>query len=216
MRQADHHGWRRAEFLGLFVLAPGLIALFLPPRQMFPALFAFTGLGLVLLHLTPGFRWNDLARGLRQVSWAPVLGFAAATATVSLAAILATRPDAAFGLVRERPALLALIVVLYPLLSALPQELIFRVLYFRRYGPVLPAGTRGLVLNAAVFSFAHLMYWSLVVAVMTFAGGLVFAAAYERRGSFALALALHAVAGWIVFAFGLGIFFYSGNVTRPF
>ena len=71
-------------------------------------------------------------------------------------------------------------------------------------------------LNAALFSFAHLMYWSGVVALMTFAGGLVFAWAYVRRGSFALAVVLHSVAGVILFAAGLGIYFYSGNVVRPF
>ena len=106
--------------------------------------------------------------------------------------------------------------MLYPLLSALPQELIFRPLFFRRYGPVLPTGIGALWLNGAVFGFAHLMYWSWLVAVLTFAGGIAFAWAYERAGSFPLAVAFHAVAGWIVFAVGLGLFFYSGNVVRPF
>ena len=92
----------------------------------------------------------------------------------------------------------------------------FRVLWFRRYGAILPDGGPGLVLNAAVFSLAHLMYWSWIVAAMTFAGGLAFAWAYRRRGSFAMAVVLHAIAGQIVFALGLGMFFYAGNVTRPF
>ena len=73
-----------------------------------------------------------------------------------------------------------------------------------------------LVLNAALFSLAHLMYWSWVVALMTFSGGLVFAWVYERRGNFAETVVLHSVAGVIVFALGLGVFFYSGNVQRPF
>ena len=44
----------RLEF-GLFYIGlPLLIAVLFPPNWMFPALFALTGLGIVLLHQTPG------------------------------------------------------------------------------------------------------------------------------------------------------------------
>lgn len=214
--KAGRAGRLSAEFLGLYGLVPLAIAVFLPPRLMFAALFLMTGVALALLHATPGFRWGELLRGTGRVGWRPVLGFALATAAISIAAILATRPDAAFGLIRERPRLLAMIVILYPVLSALPQELVFRPLFFRRYGALLPGGWRGIAANAATFSFAHLMYWNWIVVALTFAGGLVFAAAYERQGSFPLAVVLHSVAGWVIFAVGLGVFFYSGNVVRPF
>jgi hypothetical protein len=36
------------------------------------------------------------------------------------------------------------------------------------------------------------------------------------RGNFPEAVVSHSVAGIIVFALGLGVFFYSGNVERPF
>ena len=93
----------------------------------------------------------------------------------------------------------------------------FRPLFFRRYGSLLPDGrVAPIVLNAAIFSFAHLMYWSWVVAAMTFAGGLAFAWSYRVRGNFPEAVVSHSVAGIIVFVLGLGVFFYSGNVERPF
>lgn len=207
--------WLWAEFVGLYVVAPTVMAVFLPPRMLFPGLFLVTALGLVLLARTPGFQVATLRRG-PPIRWGRVLAFALITLAISAAVMLGTRPDAAFDMVQRRPLFLLVIAILYPLLSALPQELIFRVLYFSRYGPILPTGGRGLALNAALFSFAHLMYWSGIVAVMTFAGGLVFAWAYARRGSFALAVVLHSVAGVILFAAGLGIYFYSGNVVRPF
>jgi membrane protease YdiL (CAAX protease family) len=204
-----------AEFLGLFVVVPVATAVFLPPRAMFPVLFGFTVVGIWLLARTPGFRWAELKRGWDAVRWPVVLGFAAATLAVSLAVIWLTAPEAAFRLVQDQPWLLAMIVLFYPILSALPQELIFRPLFFRRYGTLLPAGAL-LVANAALFSLAHLMYWSAVVAAMTFAGGLVFGWAYSHRRSFPLAVVLHSVSGWVIFTVGLGVFFYSGNVTRPF
>ncbi len=116
------------------------------------------------------------------------------------------------------PARLRFLVVLwmlYPLLSALPQELIFRALFFHRYGALVPDPRTARLANAAIFSLAHLMYWSPVVSVMTFAGGWLFADTYLKRG-FPAVWALHGIAGNALFAVGMGAFFWSGNVVRPF
>lgn len=221
MRMADAAvagGIRRgrlwAEFGMLFIAVPVAIAAILPASSMFPALFAATALGVVLLHLTPGFSWRELGRG--RVDGLFVAGFALACFCCAMAVSWVTTGGRPFDFAAANPALMVAILILYPVLSALPQELVFRPLFFRRYGPILPEGAAGLILNAAVFSFAHLMYWSWIVAAMTFAGGLAFAWAYRVRGSFPLAVVLHAVAGQIVFVLGLGMFFYSGNVERPF
>ena len=201
------------EWGGLYLGLPLLIAVLLPPGSMFPALFAGTALGVWLLHRTQGFHWRDLARG--QIDRGAVAGFAAVTLAVALGVAMATTGDPLRFAV-ARPGFLVLVLIFYPVLSALPQELVFRVLWFRRYAGILPDGAPGIVLNAAVFSLAHLMYWSWVVAGMTFAGGLAFAWAYRRRGSFAMAVVMHGLAGQIVFALGLGVLFFAGNATRPF
>ena len=208
--------WLKTEFVGFFIAAPILIAILLPPQQMFNALFLFAGVGLVLLSATRGFRWRSLRENWRNWRWTEVLLFCLAVFLSSLAIVLWSNPAALFNLPRQRPELLVLIWTLYPLVSALPQELFYRVLYFRRYDAILPTGPRGDVLNAALFSLAHLMYWSWIVALMTLAGGLLFAWAYRKRGSFFYALLLHGLAGNILFATGMGIYFYSGNVVRPF
>lgn len=203
------------EFLLLFWIAPVGVAVFLPPAAVVPALAAFTALGIVLLQATPGFCWRGLLRNPQIPAW-PVLALAAATLAVSVAVVWLSRPDDLFWLVRERPGLLLAVVLLYPLLSALPQELLYRALFFRRYRVLLPRGNAGLVFNAAAFSLAHLPFWNWTVAVLSFAGGLVFGWAYHRRGSFLLAVVLHALAGAIVFVAGMGAFFYTGMVERPF
>ena len=210
-----HRATLWVEFIGLFGIVPVAVALLLPPQAMLPVLFVFTALGAWLLQRTPGFAWSDLRRGWHQVRPWPVLALAAVTLTVSLGVLHITAPGAAFGLLRHRPLMLAAILFIYPLLSALPQEVIFRPLFFRRYGRILPGGA-ALCMNAAVFSLAHLMYWSVIVAAMTFFGGLAFGWAYVRRDSFPLAVVLHSVAGCVLFTAGLGIYFYSGNVQRPF
>jgi len=207
---------RLGEFFGLYVLAPVVMAVFIPPGLLFPVLFGVTAVGIVLLHVTEGFHWHDLLRGMDALRLPLVLGFGALTAVIGGLVVWVLVPEQRFGLLDHSPALFLLIAVLYPLLSALPQEIVYRALFFGRYGAFLPSGRIGLILNAALFSLAHLMYWSWVVALMSFAGGIVFAWAYERRRSFVLAVVLHSLAGVILFALGLGVFFYSGNVVRPF
>ena len=204
----------RGELAALYLAAPVVAALI--PLDSVPLLaLAALGGGLALLHATPGFRWRELTTGWSRVAWGRVMAFAGATAVVGLVVVLTLRPEAAFEPGRSRPWLLAAIVLLYPPLSALPQELLFRALFFRRYGPVLPRGVACQVaLNAALFALAHLAYRSWVVALMTLAGGLAFAHAHRVRGSFPEAVALHAAAGAVLFALGLGTWFFLGG-ARP-
>ncbi|MGB0900496.1 CPBP family intramembrane glutamic endopeptidase [Halocynthiibacter sp.] len=208
--------WLLVEFLLLFVVVPVGVAVWLPPTRMFAALAVFMVLGLILLWRTPGFSWRIMFQGWSKMQFWPVVGIALAVAGASYAILMRTAPDRLFAMLMYRPDVMLVIAVFYPLVSALPQELIFRVLFFRRYKPVIPSGVGAVWLNAALFSLAHLMYWSWVVAVMTFVGGLIFAWAYKTRESLPLAIVLHSVAGVVLFAFGMGIYFYSGAVVRPF
>ncbi|WP_410219099.1 type II CAAX prenyl endopeptidase Rce1 family protein [Paracoccus sp. (in: a-proteobacteria)] len=209
------HRWLKIEFAALYVGAPLAIALFLPPGQLFTALALFSVAGLALLWITGGFRWRVLVRGWRKAPWWEMLGIALATMVAGWIILTISNPDALFAIPRHRPEFLLVIWIFYPILSALPQELIFRPLFFHRYGAILPPGQAAIALNAAIFSFAHLMYWSWIVAIMTFVGGWIFARAYLRYG-FPAAFLLHAVAGNVLFAVGMGAYFYTGNVVRPF
>ena len=207
--------WLQVEFAALYVGAPLAIALFLPPDQLFTALAVFSLAGMALLWITGGFRWRVLVRGWRRMPWQELAGIALATLAAGWLILAWMRPEALFSIPRNRPEYLLVIWTFYPNLSALPQEQIYRPLFFHRYGAILPQGRAAIALNAAIFSFAHLMYWSWIVAIMTFVGGWFFARAYLRHG-FPAAWALHAVAGNVLFAVGMGVYFYSGNVVRPF
>lgn len=207
--------WLRIEFAALYIGAPLAIALFMPGHLLFEALALLMVAGMLLLWRTGGFGWHSLVRGWRRVPWQEILGIVVATLITGVVILWFSNPARLFDIPRNRPEILLMIWPLYPLLSALPQELIFRPLFFHRYGTLLPAGRGAIAINAAIFSFAHLMYWSWVVALMTFVGGWVFARAYLRHG-FPAAWILHAVAGNILFAVGMGYYFYSGNVVRPF
>lgn len=207
--------WHRvrlaAEFSALFVGVPLALAFLLPPTAMFTVLGVMTAIGILLLHRTPGFSWDELWRG--PVPWRPVVLALLLTAAAGVAGTLVLFPHMLFFLPRQNTGLWLVILALYPLLSALPQELLFRPLFFRRYGSLFPSVHLAVWANALLFSIAHLMYAHPVVLGMTFVGGWLFGWLYAVRGSFGAALLLHAVAGQILFTSGLGILFYSGAVA---
>jgi hypothetical protein len=191
-----------------------MLALALPPSAMLPLLFAVTLVGLALLARTSGFRWRELVRGWGRIDWRAVGAAGAVTAAVCGALVWLLVPGQALMLPRDMPGLWLTIMALYPLLSALPQEVVFRPLFFRRYGALFPSERAALLVNAAVFALAHLMFWNWVALALSFAGGLIFALGYLRRG-FPTAVALHAFCGAIVFTSGIGTFFYHGAVPGP-
>jgi len=199
--------WSRAIEAGVLYLgAPLVMALVLPPSALFPTLFALTALAMVLLALTPEFRWSELARGWGRLDWAHVGLVAVVTAAACGLVVWLLVPGQALRLPRTMPGLWLLILLLYPLLSALPQEILFRLLFFRRYGGLFPSQGAALAANAAAFGLAHLMFWNSVAVGMSAVGGLIFAHGYLARGGFPMAVVLHAVCG------AIGTFFYHGAV----
>lgn len=201
-----------AEFVGLFLAAPLAMLLFFGLYPLFGALLAVTALSFVLLARTPGFRPRELLRGCVLCHWRLIAGFAAVAAGVAFTLALALVPGRVLELPRYRPDLWLTIMLLYPLLSALPQEVIFRTLFYRRYAGLFPDGRAALAVNAAVFSFAHLFYQNPVAIGLTLVVGVIFAWSYQRTGSFLLVVILHAIAGQMIFTSGLGVYFYHGAI----
>jgi membrane protease YdiL (CAAX protease family) len=202
--------WLGIEFGILFVGLPLVMALALPADWLWPVLFGMAAAALVLLGLTPGFRWRELAAG--RIGWGRVAVAAVATTGVCALLVWWLVPQQALWLPRRAPGLWLAILGLYPLLSALPQELVFRPLFFRRYAGLFPDRRGAVAANALVFALAHLMFWNWVALALCLAGSVLFAVAYLGRGGFPEALLLHAICGAIVFTSGLGGFFYHGAV----
>ena len=155
---------------------------------------------------------SELLRGPVLGEWKLILGFTllSALALSGLAVLLV--PGRFLEMVRYRPELWLMIMVLYPLLSALPQEIIFRTLFFRRYGRLFANPQVAVAANVGVFVLAHLFFREPVTLALTAAGGFVFAWAYLRHESMLLAVVLHAIAGQLVFTTGLGVYFYHGAI----
>ena len=105
-----------------------------------------------------------------------------------------------------------MISVFYPLFSVIPQGLAYRSLFFHRYGNLFPGKTTKIIVSAAVFAFAHILYKNWMVLVLTFLAGLIFGYRYYKTKSLAISVVEHAMYGVWLFACGLGYFFVSSMV----
>ncbi len=116
---------------------------------------------------------------------------------------------------REIPVLLMMIALLYPWVSAYPQEVTHRAFFFHRYAPIIGEGRTAFVLNVAAFSWLHAPMWNWVALAMTIPAGILFAWTYLRSRSALASGFEHAIYGIWTFATGLGWFVFtgSGNVT---
>lgn len=113
-----------------------------------------------------------------------------------------------FSLVNTQPLAWLLIILLYPILSVYPQELLYRLYFFTRYRPIFQPPWLMITVNSLLFGYAHIVFNNWISVTFTFAGGIMFAYTYHRHRSLLLASIEHALYGCFVFTIGLGWFFY--------
>jgi membrane protease YdiL (CAAX protease family) len=112
----------------------------------------------------------------------------------------------------QSPGTWALVMLLYPVLAALPQEVIFRAFFFARYGGLFSNPVALVVCNGLSFGLAHLIYGNWVAVALSTLGGWLFAYRYHRTRSL-LAVGLeHGLWGDLLFTLGIGWYLYSGSI----
>ncbi|MGH1403166.1 MAG: CPBP family intramembrane glutamic endopeptidase [Alphaproteobacteria bacterium] len=121
-------------------------------------------------------------------------------------------PSKMFVMLQERPFGLFLLFIIYPLLSALPQELIFCSFFFHRYKRFFKSERARIIASALVFAYAHVLYINWIAPFFSLIAGLIFAMTYAKTRSLALVTIEHALYGNALFMIGLGWYFWSGAV----
>jgi membrane protease YdiL (CAAX protease family) len=145
-----------------------------------------------------------------------VLAELAVLSALLVAVTMWLAPDHLFDLVRTRPRLWAIVLLVYPLLSVYPQEIVYRAFFAHRYAPLLPLEAGRVVASAALFAFGHVFFPRPWIAMsLTFFGGLLFAYRYEESHSLLLVSIEHAVFGQLLFTIGLGRYFYAAPWPPP-
>lgn len=209
------------EFILLFVLLP--LGYRFSPVRLSPlpwlwvaALYCY----LVLRHSAdfPMTRLWNAAAGTGRLS--SVLTIFAVVTVVFALGVRWLAPQLLFGMVRARPGLWALVMVLYPVLSVYPQSIVYRAFLMHRYAGLVAGLQLGdaarnallILASAAAFAFVHIIFRNPLAVALTFAGGLLFAWRYQTSGSLAISALEHALYGCMLFTLGLGQYFYHGRI----
>ena len=206
---------RRLELLAIFGLGPLAVRAWCPSWAFLPLLAIVAAASVATLYrdttfLRQRFRlvWTDLSRpALRRLALRGVLAAGVIATIVRLAF-----PDRWFDLPREHVVAWLVIVVLYPVVSVVPQELVFRVFFFHRYRAVLGEKWLAIAVGALAFGWVHVVFGNWLAVVLSALGGGLLADTYRRTRSLTLVSLEHALYGQLLFTIGLGEFFYHGRV----
>ncbi|MEZ5924512.1 MAG: type II CAAX endopeptidase family protein [Hyphomicrobiaceae bacterium] len=205
---------RWLEMLLLFLGLPLAMAavIYRGHVPLFAALPPVLGLMVILMVADRSFSLRrPLGRGFGLGELALILGMFAVLGGALAAWVYVQEPHRFLSLPRARPRIWMFIMLVYPLVSVVTQEILYRVFYFHRYRLLFErAPWLGILVNAALFSFGHIFFWNWPAMILTFFGGLIFAWRYTRTGSFWAVALEHTLYGNLVFTIGLGSYFFTG------
>ena len=197
------------EFLIIFFLIPLvviLINLFISNQKVFVflPLFLVFFLSLYLLKKTPSFSFNSLKK---KIDWKFFFLISLVFVISGFFYTMILDRNLLFNLPKNYFFLWVAVMIFYPIFSVIPQEIIFRVLFFERYSCLFKNQFLYLILNSIIFAYIHLVFQNFHAFFITLITSPVFAYAYLNK-SFKTCFLTHTIGGQLVFTYGLGKYFY--------
>jgi uncharacterized protein len=200
------------EFSFFFIALPLLIYDRILPNLPIPYLLASALAAFLILRHDPSFDSSRLTSwGSVRANLARLLVRDAVLLALLGLAVRFFAPQLLFSFVKRAPLFWAAVMLLYPLLSVYPQELLYRAFFFHRYQPLFGTGWTMLLASAVAFGFVHIIFGNGLAVGLCVIGGFVFSFTYQHSGSLPLACLDHALFGNFLFTIGLGQFFYHGS-----
>jgi uncharacterized protein len=207
-----------AEYLILFGAVPLILSLpICAPLPRLPILWIVAAAALHILWHDPTFQRRELCSPAPLLRHLPqILALFAAGVVIVSALVRVYLPELFLALPRLHPWFWAFVMVSYPILSVIPQGLVYRTWILHRYRPVFqPAGASPALLlfaSAAAFAAMHLLFHNWIAVAATFPGGILFARRHLDSRSLLVSSLEHALYGCFLFTIGLGQFF---GVSAP-
>jgi len=199
----------------LFVALPVLIFLHTTRWNVPLALWGVTAYAVVILNKTTDFSWRRAWAGssLKPYDfWVITSRFVISSIGVVFLAEW-IEPDFLFNLPHQKPLFWLLIMALYPLLSALPQEIVFRTFFMRRYAPLFSRNGEMLAAAGFAFGFIHIVFHNPISPLLSFICGFFLSSSYAVHQSLKRATIEHGFYGDMVFTVGLGYYFIVGHYS---
>ena len=200
------------ELLSIYVILPTILFLFVS-LPVLPILWLVTFLCIRAVFKDRTFDRNSLwhASALKSHGKTMLIQFVIIS-IILFALVYLFIPEQLFSLIRENPLFWLVIIILYPLISAYPQELLYRTFFFHRYQMLFTKRWQMITLNALLFGYMHIIFHNWIAVLLTIGGGFLFASMYERTRSTLLVSIAHALYGNLLFTIGLGTYFYTGTI----
>jgi CAAX protease family protein len=206
--------WLGLEMALIFLAAPFAVSAAVHDHNVpvFIALLPVLAIVLAFLLADPTFSlYQELSRGFGLGTLLSILAVFAVGASAIAIWIAQHHPDWLFEFPRHRPETYKRIMVLYPAMSVVAQELIYRTFYFHRYGALFGrAHWLAIGLNGVLFGLGHIVIGTELAVLGTMATGVLFATRYAMTRSYWAVFLEHTLWGALVFTVGLGQFFFTG------
>ncbi|WP_452231725.1 CPBP family intramembrane glutamic endopeptidase [Lacinutrix sp. MEBiC02595] len=196
--------YRFIEFFIIFILLP--VSFIWNYSVIIKLIFGFFGFGYVLyillkvekntFKINPNLNWIHF--------WKMTLLKTFLIAILTILFVWFTSKESLFSVLLNKPFLWIAILFFYSVFSVYPQELLYRTFYFQRYKKLFKSEVVLFLVNAIVFSLAHLFFKNILVLIMTFLGGILFAITYNKTKSTLLVSIEHAIYGCWLFTVGMG------------
>ena len=199
----------KIEFLIIYFLIP-LIVIFInfffseQKIFVFLPLFLVFFLSLYLLKKTPSFSFDFLKK---KTEWKFFFLVSLIFVVSGFVYTIILDSNLLFNLPKNYFFIWVAVILIYPILSVIPQEIIFRVLFFERYSCLFKNQFLYLILNSFIFAYIHLVFQNFHAFFITLITSPIFAYAYLNK-SFKTCFLTHTIGGQLVFTYGLGEYFY--------
>jgi membrane protease YdiL (CAAX protease family) len=205
--------WLWAEFIALFLGLPVYFYFNATRWNIHLTLWVAALYSLFILRRVQHFSWRNLWQG---AGWRvedrkqALIRFSIAAPLIILFTYYIA-PERMFSFPLQRPWFWLLVMVLYPILSVIPQEMVFRSFFFHRYKPLFSKTWAMILVSGLVFGFIHIVFHNFVSPSFCIIGGWMFAYSYSQHQSLKWAMVEHAAYGCLVFTVGIGFYFLVGG-----
>ena len=206
--------WLSVEMALIYLAAPFAISAAVHDYSVpvFIALLPVLGVTMLFLLADPSFSLQrELTRGFSLRTLLSILAVFVIAGGAVAYYVYAVHPAWFLEFPRNRPATYEKIMLLYPAMSVVAQELVYRTFFFHRYGALFGrVHWAAFLLNGVLFGLGHIVIGTQLAVFGTMVTGVLFATRYALTRSFWAVFLEHTLWGALVFTVGLGRFFFTG------
>jgi len=195
---------KKLEFFFIFLIIPSTIFFLDSSIIIFLTLYLVSILSLVILYFDKTFLFTSLKK---KIDWKFVIIFSVIFFFLGFFYVLLVDKNLLFIFPKTNFKLWLIVIFIYPFLSVIPQELVYRVFFFQRYFPNINRFYFPVFLNLVVFAYGHLVFSNMHAIIITAIVSPIFTYAYLKK-SFLTCVILHTLGGQIIFTLGLGKYFF--------